>query len=88
MERVFISIYRYFKGHRWLMWLLMLGSAVVFAVFGFRLHYEENIIKLLPKTDNSASYELVFSNLKVKDKALSRLPPRDFLSKRSELSRN
>ena len=55
MERVFISIYRYFKGHRWLMWLLMLGSAVVFAVFGFRLHYEENIIKLLPKTDNAAS---------------------------------
>lgn len=78
MERIFISIYRYFKGHRWLMWLLLLGSAVVFAVFGFRLHYEENIIKLLPKTDNSASYELVFSNLKVKDKVFIQIAPRGF----------
>ena len=78
MERIFISIYRYFKGHRWLMWLLMLGSAVVFAVFGFRLHYEENIIKLLPKTDNSASYELVFSNLKVKDKVFIQIAPKGF----------
>lgn len=78
MERIFISIYRYFKGHRWLMWLLMLASAVVFAVFGFRLHYEENIIKLLPKTDNAASYELVFSNLKVKDKVFIQIAPKGF----------
>ncbi len=60
------------------MWLLMLGSAVVFAVFGFRLHYEENIIKLLPQTDNSASYELVFSNLKVKDKVFIQIAPKGF----------
>lgn len=78
MERIFISIYRYFKGHRWLMWLLMLGSAIVFAIFGFRLHYEENIIKLLPKTDNSASYDLVFSNLKVKDKVFIQIAPKGF----------
>ncbi len=78
MERIFIPIYRFLKGHRWLMWTLMLGSAVVFAVFGFRLHYEENIIKLLPKTDNSASYELVFSNLKVKDKVFIQIAPKGF----------
>ena len=60
------------------MWLLMLGSAVVFAVFGFQLHYEENIIKLLPKTDNSASYDLVFSNLKVKDKVFIQIAPKGF----------
>lgn len=78
MERIFIPIYRYFKGHKWLMWTLLLGSAVVFAVFGLRLHYEENIIKLLPQTDNSASYELVFSNLKVKDKVFIQIAPKGF----------
>ncbi len=78
MERIFIPIYRFLKGRRWLLWILMLGSAVVFAVFGFRLHYEENIIKLLPQTDNSASYELVFSNLKVKDKVFIQIAPKGF----------
>lgn len=78
MDRIFIPIYRYFKGHRWLMWLLMVGSALVFAFFGLQLHYEENIVKLLPQTDNSASYDLVFSNLKVKDKVFIQIAPKGF----------
>ena len=78
MDRIFIPIYRYFKGHKWLMWLLMVGSALVFAFFGLQLHYEENIVKLLPQTDNSASYDLVFSNLKVKDKVFIQIAPKGF----------
>ncbi len=60
------------------MWTLMLGTAIVFAVFGLQLHYEENIIKLLPQTGNSASYELVFGNLKVKDKVFIQIAPKGF----------
>ena len=78
MDRIFIPIYRYFKGHKWLMWLLMVGSALVFAFFGLQLHYEENIVKLLPQTENSASYDLVFSNLKVKDKVFIQIAPKGF----------
>lgn len=78
MERIFILIYRFLKGHRWLMWALLLGSTAVFAIFGLRLHYEENILKLLPQTDSSASYDLVFGNLKVKDKVFIQIAPRGF----------
>ncbi len=64
------------------MWTLMLGTAIVFAVFGLQLRYEENIIKLLPQTDNSASYELVFGNLKVKDKVFIQIAPKGFSADR------
>lgn len=64
------------------MWTLMLGTAIVFAVFGLQLRYEENIIKLLPKTDNSASYDLVFTNLKVKDKVFIQIAPKGFSEKK------
>ena len=60
------------------MWALLLGSTAVFAIFGLRLHYEENILKLLPQTDSSASYDLVFGNLKVKDKVFIQIAPRGF----------
>ncbi len=60
------------------MWLLMLSSAAVFAFFGLQLHYEENILKLLPQTEGTASFEPVFGNLKVKDKVFIQLAPKGF----------
>ncbi len=64
------------------MWTLMLGSAIVFAVFGLQLRYEENIIKLLPQTGNSAEYEVVFGNLKVKDKVFIQIAPKGFTAEK------
>ena len=78
MERITIPIYHFFRRHKWLMWLLMLSSAAVFAFFGLQLHYEENILKLLPQTEGTASFEPVFGNLKVKDKVFIQLAPRGF----------
>ncbi len=78
MERITIPIYHFFCRHKWLMWLLMLSSAAVFAFFGLQLHYEENILKLLPQTEGTASFEPVFGNLKVKDKVFIQLAPKGF----------
>ncbi len=78
MERITVPIYHFFCRHKWLMWLLMLASTAVFAFFGFQLHYEENILKLLPQTEGTASFEPVFGNLKVKDKVFIQLAPKGF----------
>ena len=68
IEKMFLSIYRFFDRHQWLMWLLLIFSTVVFAVFGFQLQYEEDISKLLPSTETAENSGIVFENLKVKDK--------------------
>ncbi len=68
MERFFIAIYRFFEKHKGLMYALMLITLSLFAYFGLQLSYEENIVKLLPKSQNEAASEMAFENLRVKDK--------------------
>ena len=43
MHRIFLPIYHFFKAHKALMYVLMIASAVVFAIFGFKLRFEEDI---------------------------------------------
>lgn len=46
----------------------MIVSMVVFAVFGLKLHFEENILKLLPESKNATATDVAFGQIKVKDK--------------------
>lgn len=46
----------------------MILSTLVFAFFGLQIKYEEDISKLLPSGNIGSSQQLVFNNLKVKDK--------------------
>jgi len=66
MHRIFLPIYRFFNGHKTLMYLIMAVSAVVFLFFGLKLHYEEDITKLLP--ESSVEGQLAFSSIQLKDK--------------------
>ena len=66
MHRIFVPIYRYFNRHKPLMYVLMVASAVVFLFFGLKLHYEEDITKLLP--ESSVESQLAFSSIELKDK--------------------
>ena len=65
--QIFIAIYRFFERHKALMYALMIGSALVFGFFTARVHFEENIAKLLPQTDKADESGIAFSNIKVKD---------------------
>ena len=76
MHKIFIPVYRYFKDHKPLMWILMLSSFLLFAFFATKVHYEEDITKLLPSSDNTDS-ELAFSSLKVKDKVFIQITSAD-----------
>ena len=64
---IFVKIYRFFTQHKFLLYALMVVSSVVFAFFASKARFEEDLMKLLPKSDKSES-GLVFGNVKVKDK--------------------
>ena len=64
---VFVRIYRFFTQHKFLLYTLIVLSSVVFAFFASKAHFEEDLMKLLPKSEKSEC-DLVFGNIKVKDK--------------------
>ncbi len=66
MHKIFIPIYRFFKNHQRLMYLVMGISFLVFVFFGLQLHYEEDITKLLPTS--SVESQLAFGSIGLKDK--------------------
>ena len=68
MSKIVLALYHFFEKNRVLMYALMLVSTFVFVYFGLKLEYEENIVKLLPKSQNAAASEMAFENLRVKDK--------------------
>ncbi|MBQ4298734.1 MAG: MMPL family transporter [Bacteroidales bacterium] len=71
MHRIFIPIYRYFQKHKGLMYALMLGSFIFFAIFGVRIQLKEEIVKLLP--DSALNNELAFTEVAIKDKVFIQL---------------
>lgn len=69
MAKITIAVYNYFKQHKFVFYAVMLLSFATFVFFGQKMVYEEDITKLLPSDENSDnSKEMVFANLKVKDK--------------------
>jgi len=75
MHRIFVPIYRYFQKHKGLLYGLLALSTLVFILFGARLRYEEDIIKLLPRS--SLDSELAFSDIGLKDKIFIQITGRD-----------
>jgi len=75
MHRIFLPIYNFFKHRKALMYILMIGSALIFTYFGLHLHLEEDIIKLLPRS--SIDNELAFSEIELKDKVFIQVTSKD-----------
>jgi predicted RND superfamily exporter protein len=61
-------MYLYFKRHKVLFYAVFLSTTAFFAWFSLKINFEEDISKLLPSTEKGGAEELVFSNLKVKEK--------------------
>ncbi len=78
MHRIFLPLYHFFKGHKALLYILLIASTAVFGWFGSKLQYEEDIIKLLPRS--STSNELAFSDIGLIDKIFVQVTSRDTLN--------
>ena len=63
----FVKIYRFFTQHKILFYTLLILSSVLFFFFGTRVQFEEDLAKLLPSLEKTET-DLVFGNLKIKDK--------------------
>ena len=49
--------------------MLLILSSIIFLFFGIKLHFEEDMSKLLPSSESNEC-EVVFGNLKIKDKII------------------
>ena len=77
MTRFFLFLFRYFRTHRAVFYAVLAGSSLLFAFFAARIHFQENILDLLPKTDKSKESAVAFGNIRVKDKVFVSLLSRD-----------
>ena len=75
MHRIFLPLYHYFQKHRGFLHLLLAGSFLLFLFFGLKLRYEEDIVKLLPRS--STDNELAFSDIGLKDKVFIQVTSAD-----------
>ncbi len=75
MHRVFVPIYRFFRSHKALLYVLLALSTLVFVFFGAKLRYEEDVAKLLPRS--SVESELAFSDIGLKDKIFVQITSAD-----------
>lgn len=78
MHRIFLPLYRFFQRHKALMWMLLIASTLCFAWFGVQLHFEEDIMKLLPRSANAE--EVDFSDIDLIDKVFVQVTSRDTLN--------
>ena len=74
------KIYNFFQNHKWLLWTLFGVTFALFVLLGSQCRLEENIFKLLPKTDTQSTESLVFTNLRLKDKIMLQVVSADSLS--------
>ena len=82
MHRIFLPIFHFFHNHKVLMYVVMAASFVLFAFFGLKLKYEEDIFSLMP--ESSVESQLAFSSIGLKDKVYLQLEPTDPSSATSE----
>ena len=68
MARIALAIYHFLERNRLLMYVLLFVSFAFFCYEGTKMTYEEDITRLLPQPKNEHGENIVFSNLKVKDK--------------------
>jgi predicted RND superfamily exporter protein len=68
MEKFFTRIYYYFKDHRQVLLVSFIISFVLIAFFASRIHFEEDISKILPHDKKIEKLNDVFQNSKFADK--------------------
>lgn len=68
MTKLILSLYRWFSGHKAVMYSILVGTTAVFGFFATKIHLEENIAALLPQTGKDEECAVAFSNIKLKDK--------------------
>src|SRR6478736_7624431 len=68
MEKFFLRIYRYFSNHKTALYISFIASFSLVAFFASRVHFEEDISKILPNDKKIEKLNSIFQNSKFADK--------------------
>src|SRR5690348_6284723 len=68
MDRVFISIYNYFQGHKIAFYILFIGLFSLVAFGAWQIKLEEDVSKFFPKDEKIEKLNEVFQNSKFMEK--------------------
>ncbi|MCF0168314.1 MAG: hypothetical protein HUJ93_06720, partial [Bacteroidales bacterium] len=63
MNRVFLSIYRYFRGHKTLLWSLLAGIVLCCAAAASRISFVEDISSFFPQKEESRRLDNAFQHI-------------------------
>jgi predicted RND superfamily exporter protein len=77
MSALLISIYRFFRNHRYSFYLFLLLLLGIILLFASRIRLEENITGLKSGRDSLSRYEYVIRNFKFADKLIIHLSLKD-----------
>ena len=77
MNKLFIHIYNYLERQVAVRYLLLVGSFLLLLFFAAQVKFEEDVTRFFPDTQDARSTELVFQNLKIKDKIIVMLSSAD-----------
>jgi 1-acyl-sn-glycerol-3-phosphate acyltransferase len=77
MEKVLVRIFRYFDAHRPVFWGCFIGSFLLLGWFASRVHFEEDISKVLPKDPNVEKLNEVFRNSRFTERLVMMVSMKD-----------
>ena len=80
MNKLFIHIYNYLERQMAVRYLLLVGSFLLLLFFAVQVKFEEDVTRFFPDTQDARSTEIVFQNLKIKDKIIVMLSSADTVS--------
>lgn len=80
MSKLFIHIYNYLERHLAVRYLLLVGSSLLLLFFAVQVKFEEDVTRFFPDTQDARNTEIVFQNLKIKDKIIVMLSSADTVS--------
>lgn len=80
MSKLFIHIYNYLERHAAVRYFLLIASFLLMLFFALQVKFEEDATRFFPDTQDARSSEIVFQNLKIKDKIIIMLSSADTTS--------
>ena len=77
MSKFFVLIYNFLEKKHWCRNILLIGTFLLLVFFAVQVKFEEDVTRFFPDTQDAKNSEIVFKNLKVKDKIILMLSPSD-----------
>lgn len=87
MSKFFIHIYTFLERRKLLRYFLLVGSFLLLLCFAVQVKFEEDVTRFFPDTQDARNTEIVFRNLKIKDKIIVMISASDTVNETASSGR-